>query len=269
MTRLDRRALFSTGGAAALLAATGISLEAKPRAGGHLRIALPKDGESLELLANRAVFDTLTEISPSGLLKGELAQQWQTDSEARNWQIDLRQDVTFHDGTPLTSCEVVNTLKSQLNITSEIKEIGEFRLSIELQDAKPDLPFTLAGPQYAIKRAESIGTGCYTTDQFEPGRRFIGHKTRNHFKSGQAGWVNTIEAVVIGDSAVRAEALRDGFVDIATFPKPDLLRNISEMVFYPSTDDMVVATTTRVGRPGKMGIGTLDDGRLSERWWLI
>ena len=36
MTRLDRRALFTSGAAAALLTASGVSLDAAPRAGGRL-----------------------------------------------------------------------------------------------------------------------------------------------------------------------------------------------------------------------------------------
>ena len=42
MTRslMDRRALFASGAAAALLAATGVSAASMPKAGGRLRMAL-------------------------------------------------------------------------------------------------------------------------------------------------------------------------------------------------------------------------------------
>ena len=79
MTRIDRRALFASGAAAALLAATGASLADTPKAGGTLRLAVPRD-DSLEQLARGAVFDTLTEIAPDGTLRGELATGWHTDA---------------------------------------------------------------------------------------------------------------------------------------------------------------------------------------------
>ena len=65
MTRMDRRALFASGAAAALLAATGASLADTPKKGGTLRLAVPRD-DSLEQVARGAVFDTLTEIAPDG-----------------------------------------------------------------------------------------------------------------------------------------------------------------------------------------------------------
>ena len=40
MTRIDRRALFATGSVAALLAAAGVSAQAAPKRGGHLRVGL-------------------------------------------------------------------------------------------------------------------------------------------------------------------------------------------------------------------------------------
>ena len=41
MSRIDRRALFTSGAAAALMAATGSSLSAAPLRGGALRLAVP------------------------------------------------------------------------------------------------------------------------------------------------------------------------------------------------------------------------------------
>lgn len=66
MTRIDRRALFTSGAAAALLAATGAALADAPRSGGILRLAVPRDGDLMDHVARGAVFDTLTEIGPDG-----------------------------------------------------------------------------------------------------------------------------------------------------------------------------------------------------------
>ena len=57
MTRIDRRALFTSGAAAALLAAAGGSVSASPKAGGVLRLAVPREGGMLEQAARGAIYD--------------------------------------------------------------------------------------------------------------------------------------------------------------------------------------------------------------------
>lgn len=268
MTRLDRRALFSSGVAAALLAATGVSLEASPRQGGRLRIALPRSDDNLARLAHGAAFDTLTEIAPNGALTGELATGWHAEARGRVWVIDLREDVRFHDGTPMRSADVVACLTEKFDLSQRIEMTGPMQLRIELVEPRPDLPFVLASPDLAIARFGEIGTGCYRTERLVPDRQYLGHKVPDHYKAGRAGWVDEVEAVVIPDETVRAEALRDGFVDIAAIPKDETLRGHADLVFYPSSENMALAMRKSVGRPREIGAGLLDDGRLAERWWL-
>ena len=109
MSRLDRRALFASGAAAALLAASGLSAETLPRRGGRLRIAAA-DGQGVAAVARGAVFETLTEVAPDGLLRGELATGWHGSADARHWRVDLREGAVFHDGRPLTADDVLATL---------------------------------------------------------------------------------------------------------------------------------------------------------------
>ena len=74
---------------------------------------------------------------------------------------------------------------------------------------------------------------------------------------------------MIPDPAVRAEALRDGYVDVAALPLPDGLRNSARFRYHPSEDDMALATAVSVGLPRQIGSrGPLDDGRIAERWWV-
>lgn len=268
MTRLDRRALFSSGVAAALLAATGVSLEASPRQGGRLRIALPRSDDNLARLAHGAAFDRLTEIAPNGALKGELATGWYAEAQGREWVIDLRESVTFHDGTAMCAADVVECLTGPLELAKHIEATNPMQLRIELVEARSDLPFVLASPEFAIARHGNIGTGCYRTERLVPDRQYLGQRVTDHYKAGRAGWVDTVEALVIPDATVRAEALRDGFVDIAAIPKDETLRGHADLVFYPSSENMALAMRKSVGRPREIGAGLLDDGRLAERWWL-
>ncbi|APG48835.1 ABC transporter substrate-binding protein [Phaeobacter porticola] len=281
MTRIDRRALFTSGAAAALLAATGTAQAQTPRTGGVLRLALPRDGGSMDLVARGAVFDTLTEIGPEGLLRAELATQWSSSHDARVWRFDLRSDVTFHKGQVFGAQDVVASLQE-----SEIAQLGAARIDalspysvqVSLAAANPHLPYLLADHRFAITADGDLsgdltaanGTGCYRVERARNGRDFRATRMRDHYKSGHAGWVDTVELVVIPDAAVRAEALRDGYVDVAALPAPAGLLSRGSYQYHPSANDMALAASHDVGIPRAIGNrSVLDDGRIAERWWCI
>lgn len=275
MTRIDRRALFASGAAAALLAASGLSVGASPRAGGSLRLAVPRDG-SLARIATGAMFDTLTEVAPDGTLKGELATSWQGSADARLWSFRLQDAVRFHDGTELKPRHVVSALRgSELPGLLRVEVAGRHRIELELDGGNPDLPLLLADPAYSIAStsgallAHGIGTGAYRLERLDSERHFRACKVADHYKAGRAGWADKIEIIVIPDAAVRAEALRDGFVDIAVLPQCDGLIGRGEFLYHPSADDMALAARAGVGVPRIVSTrGPLDDGRIAERWWL-
>lgn len=272
MTRIDRRALFASGAAAALLAATGASLADTPKAGGTLRLAVPRD-DSLEKVARGAVFDTLTEIAPDGTLRGELATGWQTDAQARTWTFDLRKDVRFHDGAALHPEDVIAVLEG----FGRAEPLSADRLRLELPQSNPGLPFLLADTRFVVTRGgqgvsplnSANGSGCYSVDRAEDGRHFLGRRVAGHYKDGQAGWLDAIEIIAIPDARVRAEALRDGYVDVAALPARDDLRAVRNVRFHPSLSEMALAVATQVGMPRQIGQrDALDDGRIAERWWM-
>lgn len=273
MTRIDRRALFASGAAAALLAATGASLADTPKVGGSLRLAVPRD-DSLEQVARGAVFDTLTEIAPDGTLRGELATGWQTDAQARVWTFDLRDNAVFHDGARLDLQDVMAVLGD----VGRVEALADNRVRLELTEANPGLPFLLADSRFVITQdgqgvtplQNANGTGCYRVERAEDDRHFFGRRIAGHYKDGSAGWAETLEIIVIPDARVRAEALRDGYVDIAALPHGQGLNGQRGLRFFPSETDMALAVAGHVGMPRQVGTDRpLDDGRVAERWWLI
>ncbi|KIC46315.1 peptide ABC transporter substrate-binding protein [Ruegeria sp. ANG-S4] len=272
MTRIDRRALFASGAAAALLAATGASLASTPKKGGTLRLAVPRD-DSLERVARGAVFDTLTEIAPDGTLRAELATGWQTDADARIWTFDLREDAVFHDGDPLRAEDVL----ASLGDVARAEAMSGNKVRLELSEANPGLPFLLADSRFVITRnGQAVtplnaanGTGCYRVERADDDRHFLGRRVAGHYKDDVAGWADAIEIIVVPDANVRAEALRDGYVDVAVLPERDLLKDQRGLRFHPDQTDMALAVAGHVGLPRTIGQGgALDDGRIAERWWL-
>jgi peptide/nickel transport system substrate-binding protein len=102
---MDRRALFSSAAAAALLAATGVSAAGAPQRGGRLRMALSgaarsdswTSGEGLfmQIARQGLVFDTLTEVAADGTLRPELATGWLASEDALVWTLICGQMCDF------------------------------------------------------------------------------------------------------------------------------------------------------------------------------
>ncbi|WP_299139728.1 ABC transporter substrate-binding protein [uncultured Tateyamaria sp.] len=255
MTRIDRRALFASGAAAALLAATGAS--ALPQRGGRLRAALSPD--LFDMAVNATVFDNLTEIAADGTMRGELATDWSSDADARVWHFTLRDDVTFHDGTLFDASAVTGLMNG-------VEMLDARTVRITLDTPNPSLPYLLAQPGFEIRNA--TGTGLYEVQKLHAGRHFIGTRVDNHWKQG-AGWFDSIEFVQFGADHVRAEALRDGLVDVADVVALDDYADPRDYMKLPGDHAPTHIASRTVAVPVTVGKSwPLDNLRMAERWWM-
>ena len=280
MTRIDRRALFATGSAAALLAAVGVSAEARPQRGGHLRAALSGGDRAENWLsvpggrflqaARNAVFETLTELAPDGTLQPGLATAWHAEDEGRVWRLSLRKDALFHNGQVFTAEDAIASLAAR-GLTAH----GDDDIRVSLAHSDPSFPLRLAQEGVVMFNAQELsdgrptsGTGLYRMRRFDPGAGFLGERVETHRKDGQAGWVNTVELVAVSDENVRRDAVQDGIIDIADVSETDLstLDAALRSVYHQGALTAVVRDT--VGMPLKSGPGALDDLRFVERWWM-
>ncbi|HEY0572804.1 MAG TPA: ABC transporter substrate-binding protein [Pseudonocardia sp.] len=93
--------------------APGASPSGPPRPGGTLRIAVSSDAGCLDpqqvisndtIWAARQLVDSLTDQDPkTGQVTPWLATSWQATADATAYTFNLRPDVTFSDGSPLTA----------------------------------------------------------------------------------------------------------------------------------------------------------------------
>lgn len=257
MTRIDRRALFASGAAAALLASTGVS--AAPQRGGRLRAALSAP------LFDRAVaatlFDNLTEIAADGTLRGELATDWTSDAAARRWRFTLRDGVMFQDGTAFDA-EALSGLAMQVQV------IDSLTIDIVLDTPNPNLPYLLAQPGFEIRSDRGVGTGLYQVQKLDAGRHLIAKRVAGHWKE-HAGWFDSVEFVQFGANAVRAEALRDGLVDVADVAELDAYADPRDFQKLPGGQSTTHIASTAVSVPLTVGKSwPLDNLRMAERWWM-
>jgi peptide/nickel transport system substrate-binding protein len=279
MTRIDRRALFATGSAAALLAAVGVSAEARPARGGHLRAALSGGDRSESLFhvpggrflqaVRNAVFESLTETAADGTLQPALAESWEARENGRAWSFRIRQDVFFHDGTRLMSGDVVASLRAFGFDATEGTDV-----IVDLAEPVPAFPLRLARSGFAVFREHELasgrpvtGTGLYRIRRFDMGRGFLGERVETHRKDGIAGWFDTVEMVAISDERVRAEAVRDGIVDVADLHIAHDLSERGDVRLVPGVDKVSAAVRKGIHHHPRTGLAPLDDMRFAERWW--
>lgn len=245
MRRLDRRSLLKTGAAAGILAATGLPMNAAPKRGGVLRLGVAgahstdtwdsrRHSDTFMVMAGHgAVFDTLTQITASGELIGELAESWEASADAKNWTFKLRKGVEFHNSKPFEAEDVIDSLRLHLDANAgspvrsivssitEMQRLGPNEVQFSLSAPNADFPFLLADYHLCIypsgqiteSMQHGIGTGMYQVIRFEPGKRAMLARVKGHYKDGKEGWFDAVELTAMNDMAARMRALMNGQLD--------------------------------------------------------
>ena len=245
MLNISRRGLLKSGAAAGVLAATGMPAMAQAKRGGTLRLGLAGantsdswDGRThsdsfMIIMAHGAVFDTLTEVSATGELVGELAESWEASPDAKVWTFNLRQGVTFHNGKAFGADDVIESLNLHtaegaksaaqpiVSAIADMKKMSDSQVQFTLEAGNADFPFLLSDYHLLMYPAgqteeaisKGIGTGLYKVESFDPGVRAVVSRVDGHYKDGRAGWFDSVEAIAINDASARMNALMTGQVD--------------------------------------------------------
>lgn len=140
-----------------------------------LRIAFSTQSEALDpatistntgIQTVLTIYEGLAYIDQAMTAKPLLAESWETSEDLLTWTFTLRQDVTFHHGTPFTANDVVYTferildpatgspLRNVLNFIAAIEAIDDGTESgavrFTLNTANVDLPLICSAPQALI-----------------------------------------------------------------------------------------------------------------------
>lgn len=152
----------------------------RPHYGGTLRIATRSAPSSLDPLQQsnsltgnnltQLIFDTLTTTNDRGIVQPSLANSWVAEPGNQRWQISLRTDVTFADGSPLSTDVVSSSLRAS-NPKWKIFPNAD-SIIIETDIPNLQLPSELALARNAIvKRSGTLlGTGPFTVAQWQPSK---------------------------------------------------------------------------------------------------
>lgn len=269
-------ATSQTSTASPTAAATFTPPAGDPRFGGTLKIASVGSIQSFDPLWTTAsstgnVSNTILEplmAQKRDLSHGKaLADSWEISSDGLTWTWKIRDGVKFHDGTPLTTKEVVGTLRKQHDRANFWKVlVAEFGfedfdqmvtivdpLTFEIHlreptglviDALSNQGFQqqiVTEAWYTLPATESapgdpIGTGPYKFESWTPGDRWVAVRNDDYTASSEPAddltgekiaYFDRVEWIEIADQTTRVAALETGEVDWAQEFAQDLLGRVS------------------------------------------
>src|SRR5207248_5851649 len=161
-----------------LLAASATCAATRPHYGGTLHMSMhgapvsldPANDTRTDFVGRRnlttLIFDTLVTLDDRGNPQPSLATAWHGDSG--RWQITLRREVRFQDGSQLTSEQAASSLQGA-NPRWKIAAAPE---GLIIESDEPNVLAQLALPRNAIvKRGpQLVGTGPFAVANWQPGR---------------------------------------------------------------------------------------------------
>ena len=185
------------------------------------------------VLTKAGCLETLAKYDTSGALKPMLALSWK-QSGPKTWDIELRKDVKFQDGTPLTAAAVVSALKHELGTKAPaaafspqsiagVAAVGDTTVKITTVEPDALLPYRLAAPNTGILAPKAY-TGSSTnpkgtcTGPFritkEIPQQAIDLKRNTSYWGGSVKLASA-EVRFIADGAKRATQIQTGEAQIA------------------------------------------------------
>ncbi|UOQ59319.1 ABC transporter substrate-binding protein [Leucobacter rhizosphaerae] len=177
--------------------------------------------------------ETLVQLNDDIEIDPMLATEWEQVDDV-TWTFTLRDDVTFHDGTPFNAEAVKNTLDQAMASTTPPRAMagvaltteatGEYEVTITTDVPDPLLPNRLASPQLSILSAAAykddgtitpIGTGTGPFVLTDVNGSTTATLDRFDDYWGEPAKIAGIDASFVPDGTARAGSLRSGETDVA------------------------------------------------------
>lgn len=248
-------------GTAALATGAGLPMssalaQAAPKKGGRLRIAAhtqsaketldpSKYVASTEYARGHMFYNGLVRLDEKAQAQPELAESFEASSDAKKWVFKLRKGITFHDGSSLTTNDVIYSImrhkdekvaSAARTLAADIESVkadGPDTIVVQLSQPNADMGIILGGFHFMILKegttefTTAIGTGPYKCKEFKPGIRVVGVRNENYFKNGRP-YIDEIEHFGIGDPVARTNALLSGDVQMISDLRPNAMEDVKK-----------------------------------------
>lgn len=205
------------------------------------------------------IYDFLFGRDANGIPKPQMVDSWNVSDDRLTWEFRLRDDLSFHDGVPVTAKDVVASLRRWgqrdaygrqiFAVTVDLKAIDSKRFVWSM--SKPYglllhalsktggpvaaiMPERVAMTSATVSIENSVGSGPYIFDNeaWVPGAKVVYRKNHNYVPrheppdataGGKRALVDTVEWINIRDPQSAVLALANGEIDFVENPSPEFL----------------------------------------------
>lgn len=237
------------------------------------------DGESF--YGSTQIFDNLVEFVPGTTdTRPALAESWEISDDGLTFTFNLREGVTFHDGTPFNAEAVKFSFDRQRDESHPYYDLGPWKywgymsmsdivdeitviddLTVEFTLKKVEAPFlanlamdfaAIVSPTAVREYGEDfknnpVGTGPFKFVEWIKDDRIVLDRNEDYWR--RPAYLDRLILRVVPDATARFLALQSGEVDVIDFPSPEDLEAMEadpniELIQQPGLNVGYIAMNT-------------------------
>lgn len=212
----------------------------EPVSGGIVRTTMPSEPDNLDPYLSAAsdtdavmnnVFEGLMRFDENGEILPQLATSYTISDDSLTYTFDIRTDVTFHNGDPMTIEDVLYSYKtlaglnggeilsSKFKLVKAIEKVDEDTLTFTLSEPSSAFLSTLVEPvvpaDYRQQSSSPVGTGPFTFKSYVPGQKIVLDRNDTYYDTNRMAKIDQIEFRIMTDENSILMALKSGDLDIA------------------------------------------------------
>jgi ABC-type transport system substrate-binding protein len=188
-----------------------------------------------------AIFDPLSALDENGEVQPYLAESFTPNDDFTQWDIKLRPDITFHNGTAFDA----TALKANLDFgaasaltavafepVESVEVVDDLTARVHLKTPWATMPLAFvsqAGYMAAPEMLDSddggrnpIGTGPFVFDHWTPDSELTVTKNDNYWQAGLP-YLDGIDFKVLPDAQSRTQSMESGEIQVLVTSTPDQL----------------------------------------------
>ena len=208
--------------------------------GGIVRTTMPSEPDNLDPYLSAAadtkavmnnVFEGLMRFDEKGAFLPQLATTYSVSEDGLQYTFDIRTDVTFHNGKPMTMEDVLYSYKKLSGLNGEKPLSSKFQSVVSIEAVDEDtLTFTLSNEDasflsiliepvtpsnYQEQSTTPVGTGPFSFNSYTPGQKIVLKRNASYYAESRMPSIDEIEFRIMIDESSILMALKSGDLDIA------------------------------------------------------
>lgn len=180
-----------------------------------------------------AIYDNLVEQDAEGNYVEALAEKWEVSKDEKTYTFKLREDVKFHDGTPMTADDVVYSINRTIEkgwaadmtaAIDKVEKVDDYTVKLILKKPFGAMIGSLASPYFSVMskayaeengedavERKPMGTGAYKFVEWVAGDHIAVEANEEYW--GGAPAIKTVNFKPITDKNTGLVALQAGETD--------------------------------------------------------